>query len=71
MYNNFWDCKTCYWWYGDGTCDMCAYGHPYTIDNNGLKPEEVKDCNAYVCKHTPEICRKIKAENEDKKHSSN
>jgi len=45
------NCETCYWWDSkDGTCDMCAYGHPYTIDNNGLKPEEVEQCNAYVPK---------------------
>ena len=44
-----WDCKTCYHFdKRDSTCDMCAYGHPIAIDNNGLKPEEVKDCNAYV-----------------------
>ena len=45
---NQWDCESCYHLYHDGTCDMCAYGHPYTIDNNGLLPQEVKDCNAYV-----------------------
>jgi len=48
MSDNKWDCKTCYHWYDDGTCDMCSYGYPYSIDNNGLKPKEVKDCNAYV-----------------------
>jgi len=29
----------------DGTCDMCAWGHPTAIDNNGLTPEEVKNCD--------------------------
>jgi len=50
-YRDTWHCPTCEWWYDDGTCDMCAYGYPYTIDNNGLKPEEVKKCNAYIDKY--------------------
>ena len=44
------DCKECRWFSEDGTCDMCGYGFPYTIDNNGLRPQEVKDCTAYTVK---------------------
>ena len=29
----------------DGTCDMCAWGHPTAIDNNGLTPDKVKGCD--------------------------
>ena len=41
-------CQSCQWFdETDGTCDHCAYGHPF-YDYNGLKPEEVKKCDIYV-----------------------
>ena len=45
------NCKICKWFDRDrGVCDMCAYGYPYAIDNNLLKPEEVEECNAFIKK---------------------
>ncbi len=38
-------CPTCYHFGTDGTCDMCAWGHPTAEDNNGLTPQEVKRCD--------------------------
>jgi len=41
-------CNSCQWFdRKDGTCDHCAFGHPY-FDYNGLKPSEVKECDIYV-----------------------
>ena len=41
-------CNSCQWFDREnGDCDHCAYGHQY-VDNNGLKPNEVKNCEVYV-----------------------
>ena len=41
------NCLACYHFGTDGTCDMCATGHPIATDNNGLKPDEVVKCDVY------------------------
>ena len=54
-----WNCSECKWFGEDGICDMCGFGYPYSVDNNGLTPKEVKNCNAYVY-----IDKEIKYENQ-------
>ncbi len=41
-------CNSCKWFdTKTGDCDHCAYGHPY-INYNGLKPDEVENCEIYT-----------------------
>lgn len=42
-------CPTCVHFDGK-TCDSCGFAYPLATDNNGLKPQEVEDCNIYTKK---------------------